>query len=430
MKKLITMIFLIFTTIFAQDSLQTGNVIFIHPDGTGLSTWNATRIYFEGPDGMLNWDKIPNVGFYRSHMENSLTSSSHSGATVHAYGVKVKQDSFGLNGTDTITARSGKRMSIMQEAMSAGIRVGIVNTGTIVEPGSAVFVASSESRGNKEEITKRVIESGADLILSGGEEWMLPQGVEGVHTKEGRRTDGINLIERAQELGYVVIYDKYQLESLPRDIEKVLGVFAAHNTFNDRPEEELAELGLPLYKESAPSLLEMTKAAVEILSNNGDQFFLVAEEEATDNFANKNNAIGNLTAHKKADAALGYALEYVSKNPNTLLITTSDSEASGMDILGPPEGKYINRNENLAPNDDNGAPVDGIGGTGTKPFISAPDKNGNTFPFAVLWTSYHDLYGSVIAKTAGLNADLLKINNDNTEMYRIMYATLFGVYLD
>ncbi|MDZ7763763.1 MAG: alkaline phosphatase [Melioribacteraceae bacterium] len=424
------MIFLIFTTIFAQDSLRTGNVIFIHPDGTGLSSWNATRIYFEGPDGMLNWDKIPNIGFYRSHFENSLTASSHAGATVHAYGVKVKQDSFGLNGTDTITARSGKQMSIMQEAMAAGIRVGIVNTGTIVEPGSAVFVASSESRRNKEKITKRVIESGADLILSGGEEWMLPKGMEGVHTDEGRRTDGINLIERAQELGYVVIYDKYQLEDLPRDVKKVLGVFAAHNTFNDRPEEELAELGLPLYKESAPSLLEMTKAAVEILSNHGEQFFLVAEEEATDNFANKNNAIGNLTAHKKADETLGYALDYVTKNPNTLLLTASDSEASGMDILGPPEGKYINRNENLAPADDNGAPVDGVGGTGTKPFISSPDKNGNTFPFAVLWTSYHDLYGSVIAKSAGLNSDLLKINNDNTEMYRIMYATLFGVYLD
>lgn len=429
MKKYFTVIILIVTSVFAQDRLPTGNVIFIHPDGTGLSTWNATRILYEGPDGMLNWDKIPNVGFYRSHMENSLTASSHAGATVHAYGVKVKQDSFGMNGTDTLTALSGKKKSIMHEAMEAGIRVGIVNTGTIVEPGSAVFVASSESRGNKEEITKRVIESGADVILSGGEEWMLPKGMEGVHTDEGRRTDGINLIERAQELGYVVIYDKYQLEDLPRDVKKVLGVFAAHNTFNDRPEEELAELGLPLYKESAPSLLEMTKAAVEILSNNGEQFFLVAEEEATDNFANKNNAIGNLTAHKKTDDALGFALEYVSQNPNTLLITASDSEASGMDILGPPE-EYMKRDEDLPETDKNGAPVDGVNGTGTKPFISAPDKNGNTFPFAVLWTSYHDLYGSVIAKTAGLNADLLKINNDNTDMYRIMYATLFGVYFD
>lgn len=429
MKKLtIVILFFLSAQLFAQADYPTGNVIFIHPDGTGLSTWNATRILFEGPDGILNWDKIPNVGFYRSHMENSLTSSSHSGATVHAYGVKVKQDSYGMNGTEPVTSLSGKNKSIMQEAMEAGIRVGLVNTGSVVEPGSAVFVASTESRKNNEEITKQVIESGADVIFCGGEEWMLPKGVKGVHTEEGRRTDGINLIEEAQELGYVVIYDKDQLAELPRDVEKVLGVFAAVHTFNDKSEEELSEKGLPLYKESAPTLMEMVKAAVEILSHNGEQFFLVAEEEATDNFANKNNAIGNLTAHKRADDALGYTLQFVNENPNTLLITTSDSEASGMELLGPPE-QYMPRDKKLPAADKNGAPIDGRTGTGTEPFISAPDKNGTTFPFSILWSSYHDLYGSVIVRTAGLNSDLVKINFDNTDVYRVMYATLFGIYL-
>lgn len=414
--------------LFAQTDLPKGNVIFIHPDGTGLSTWNATRILFKGPDGMLNWDKIDNVGFYRSHMTDVLTSTSHSGATVHAYGVKVKQDSYGMNGTEPIVALSGKKKSIAEEAMDAGIRVGLVNTGSVVEPGSAVFVASTESRKNDEEITKQVIESGADLIFCGGEEWMLPEGAKGVHTSKGRRTDGLNLIERAQELGYVVIYDKDQLAQLPRDVEKVLGVFAAHHTFNDKSEEDLIKEGVPLYKESAPTLKEMVQAAVEILANNDNQFFIVAEEEATDNFANRNNAIGNMTAHKKADDALGYVLEYIEDNPNTLLITASDSEASGMEVLGKPENE-MNRDGNLPETDRNGAPIDGVNGTGTKPFISAPDKNGNTFPFEILWSSNSDLYGSVIAKAAGLNSGLMKLNFDNTDVYRMMYATLFGVYL-
>jgi alkaline phosphatase len=219
MKKLLSLVLLLLSIqLIAQTDYPTGNVIFIHPDGTGLASWNATRILFEGPDGMLNWDRIPNVGFYRSHMSDVLTSTSHSGATVHAYGVKVKQDSYGMNGTEPVTALSGKNKSIMQEAMEAGIRVGLVNTGSVIEPGSAVFVASTESRRNSEEITKQVIESGADVIFCGGEEWMLPKGVKGVHAFEGRRTDGVNLIEKAQELGYVVIYDKDQLAELPRDV--------------------------------------------------------------------------------------------------------------------------------------------------------------------------------------------------------------------
>jgi len=430
MKRFLSLL-IVFASIqlFAQTELPTGNVIFIHPDGTGLATWNATRILFEGPDGILNWDRMEHVGFYRSHMTDVLTSTSHSGATVHAYGVKVKQDSYGMNGTEPITSLSGKNKSIAEEAMEAGIRVGLVNTGSIIEPGSAVFVVSTESRSNDEEITRQVIESGADLIFCGGEEWMLPKGVKGIHVDKGRRTDGLNLIEKAQELGYIVIYDNDQLTKLPRDVEKVLGVFAAVHTFNDKPEEELIEKNLPLYKESAPSLMEMVKAAVEILSNNNEQFFLVAEEEATDNFANKNNAIGTLAAHKRADEAFGYVLSYIEENPNTLLITASDSEASGMEVLGKSEDR-MGRDDYLPEKDRNGAPIDGIKGTGTLPFISAPDRNGNTFPFEILWSSYSDLYGSVIAKAAGLNADLMKLNFDNTDVYRMMYATLFGVYLD
>lgn len=429
MRKLLSLIIaLLSIQLFAQTELPTGNVIFIHPDGTGLASWNATRILYKGPDGMLNWDRMTNVGFYRSHMTDVLTSSSHSGATVHAYGVKVKQDSYGMNGKEPVTSLSGKNKSIMDEAMETGIKVGIINTGSVVEPGSAVFVASTESRRNSEDITKQVIESGADLIFCGGEEWMLPKGVKGIHTEDGRRTDGINLIEKAQELGYVVIYDKDQLKELPRDVKKVLGVFATVHTFNDQTEEDLIEKGIPLYKESAPSLAEMVQAAVEILSNNGNQFFLVAEEEATDNFANINNAVGNLTAHKLADDALGYVLNYIEENPNTMLITASDSEASGMDVMGIPE-KYMKRDENLPETDHNGAPIDGINGTASKPFISAPDKNGLTFPFKILWSSSGDLYGSVIAKAAGLNAELMNLNFDNTDVYRMMYATLFGVYL-
>jgi alkaline phosphatase len=429
MKKFLLLLILASSMLIAQQTIEKGNVIFIHPDGTGSASWNAARVLFVGPDGLLNWDKFTNIGLYRSHMKNSLGASSHSGATVHAYGVKVEQDSYGMDGTNPLTARSGKNKSIMHEAMEAGIRVGIVNTGNVIEPGSAVFVASSESRKNSEEITKKVIESGADLIFCGGEEWMLPEGVKGFHTDSGKRTDGINLIEKAAELGYVIIYNKEQLESLSREVKKVLGVFAANHTFNDKVEEELTERGLPLYQEQAPSFAEMVNAAITILSANGEQFFLVAEEEATDNFGNKNNAIGTLTAHKKADDAFGVAMEFIEYNPNTLLITASDSEASGMELIGYPE-EYMPSDKVLPATDRNGAPIDGVNGSESLPFISAPDKNGNTFPFGIIWSSNSDLYGGVIAKSMGLNAHLMKLNFDNTDVYRMMYATLFGVYLD
>lgn len=412
----------------SQLDAKTGNVIFFHPDGTALAGWNATRVLYYGPDGELNWDRLSNIGLYQGHTKNTLTSSSEGGATMHAYGVKVELLSYGMDGTKPLSSRSGSKLSIMMEAKSKGINIGIINSGKIVEPGTGVFVASNVSRANEDAISKKIIESGADLIFSGGEENLLPAGVEGKFGP-GKRKDGLNVIELAKQLGYKVIYSREELTSISNETEKVLGVFAGSHIFNDKSEEELIKLGLKNYQPEAPTLAEMTEAAIKFLSHKNGNFFLVVEEEGTDNFGNANNANGYLEALKRADDAIGVALNFYAKNPNTLIITAADSEAGGMEIYGFLE-KDMPRDKPLPPTAHNGAPLDGIDGTSSKPFLTAKDKSGNQFQFAVAWSTNDDVYGSVIAKAEGLNSELMKGKIDNTEIYRIMYATLFGVVLE
>jgi alkaline phosphatase len=411
-----------------NQNYKTGNVIFFHPDGTALANWNAIRVLYYGPDGELNWDRLPQIGLYQGHTSNTLTSSSEGGATIHAYGVKVPLFSYGMDGTKPLTSRSGSNLSIMMEAKSKGINIGIINSGKIVEPGTGVFVASDLSRANEDAISKKIIESGADLIFSGGEENLLPDGVEGKFGS-GKRKDGINVIELAKQLGYKVIYTREELLSIPDETEKVLGIFALGHTFNDKPEEELNTLGLKNYQPESPTLAEMTDAAIKFLSGKNENFFLVIEEEGTDNFGNANNANGYFEALKRADDAIGIALNYYSQNPNTLIITAADSEAGGMEIYGFLE-KDMMPDKPLPEKADNGAPLDGINGTGTLPFVTAKDKFGNQFPFAVAWSTNDDVFGSVVARAVGLNSVLMKGKIDNTEIYRIMYATLFGKVLE
>ena len=419
---------LIILTGCKSEQIKTGNVIFIHPDGTGLSSWNAARLLYYGPDGELNWDKLSNIGLYKSHLADAMSATSNAGATIHAYGVKANSDSYGMINGDHITSRSGKKLTIMEEAKVSGIKIGIVNSGSIVEPGTGVFVASELSRAMDEEIAEKIIKSGADVILSGGEEWLIPKDELGFHGK-GKRKDGNNLIEWAKQNGYYIVYSNDELGNIPITVTKLLGVFASNHTFSNKNEEDTIEKNLPNFFPNAPSSAEMTEAAINFLSKNGEQFFLVVEEEATDNFANKNNANGTLEALKRADDAIGAALNFYSRNPNTLIITASDSEAGGMEIIGEPVDE-MHPDENLKETDSNGAPWDGVNGTGTKPFITKPDKSGNSFPFTIAWSTYSDVYGSVVAKAEGLNAELIKGSIDNTEIYRIMYATLFGKLLD
>ena len=431
MHLIITMLFaLLFGSLsFPQTDSKsnTGNVIFIHPDGTGLSGWHACRLLYYGPDGELNWDRLPGIGLYRGHTKNSITTSSQAGATMHAYGVKVDYDSYGLQQGEIITAASGNHMSIMQEAKSKGIYTGIINSGSIIEPGTGVFVASDPLREHYEAISKKIIQSGTDIILSGGEEWLLPEGFKGRHGA-GKRKDGLNLISWAEQNGYKVVYNRDELLKVSAGVEKLLGVFAEGHTFNDIPEEILVQNNLQNYSPDAPTLAEMTKKAIDIFSNKEGNFMLVVEEEGTDNFGNCNNAGGYLEALKRADDAIGVVLKYIHQNPNTLIITASDSEAGGLEVLGDTEDK-MNPDNPVPANDKNGAPIDGRNGTGSKPFISAPDKFGSRFPFEIHWSTKSDIYGSVVARAGGLNAEYVNGSFDNTDVYRVMYLTLFGKLL-
>ena len=406
---------------------ETGNVIFFHPDGTGLNHWSAARMHTVGPDGELNWDRLPGIGIYTGHMGDRLTGTSHGGATVHAYGVKVVNDSFGLNGTEVITAASGQQMSIAQEAMQAGMAVGLIQSGHIAEPGTAVFVASSESRGNTDDIARQVIESDVQVILAGGERFLLPEGVEGRHGV-GQRGDDLNLIERAEELGYTVVYTRDELMALDLDgVDRLLGVFAHNHTFHDQERERNLIDGLPTYLETAPTIAEMSEVALTILSRDEDGFFAIIEEEGTDNIANNMNAFGTLEALSRADAAVGVIHEFVEQNPDTMLVMAADSDAGGLQVVS---GSLAEEGEAVAASTNGGGILHGQQGAFGDVFMSAPDGQGVSHPFGIGWVGYNDVAGGILVRAAGLNHDMVEPLMDNTDVYRLMYQTLFGTALN
>lgn len=399
------------------------NVIFVHPDGTSIGSWMATRFVHVGPDGQLNWDRMPHVAVYDGRLGDALSATSNSGATTHAWGIRAGSKAFGLTGP-AARSLSGYPGTLMQEAAAAGRAIGIVQSGAHYEPGTAVFLTSARDREDDEGICAGLLASGAPVLLGGGEAWFLPKGVAGRHG-EGKRADGRNLVEEAKAQGYTVVYTRAELQSLPATTERVLGLFAHDHTFDDRTEEELRAAGRPLYEPQAPSVAEMLEAALLILARDPDGFFVVVEEEGSDNFANHNNARGTIEAHWRADAALGVAQRFADANGRTLVVTASDSSASGMWPYGPALGK-LDPEKPLPEREPIGTPIDGRDGTATPPFLSAPDRNGTRYPFYVCWPSTNDGSGGVVARAYGFNSEKLFGNTSNVDLYRLMYLTLFG----
>jgi glycerophosphoryl diester phosphodiesterase len=454
---------------------DTGNVIFIHPDGTSPSHYMAARLTDKGPDGRLNWDQMSNAGVYLGHMEDQLTGTSNAGAVTHATGTKVFAESFGLNEDNSqvvsLSGQTGK--TILDEAIEAGKATALIQSGHIGEPGSAAFAAKTTNRDGNDirardktaEIAEQVIRSGTNVILGGGEVYLLPKGTTGFHVTaevdaefdDPADRPTTNLIDLAKSLGYTVVYTEDQLNQVVNSgtpPEKLFGVFAANHTFDDRSEESL---GLnspnpqPLYVPTAPTVAEMLDASLKLLRRDPDGFFVVTEEEGTDNFGNNNNAAGTIEGVRRADAAIGVAQNYVNtQDPNTLVITAADSDAGGLQnfqftpftrptgnaITTPdleptePAAPFINVNQTTTNTTRN--ILDGSNGsTGSpeapwRPFSAQDSLDGDVGDFAVGWVGTPDFPGSIVSKTYGLNADQLPSTLDNTEIYRLMYQTLFG----
>lgn len=405
---------------------RTGSAIFIHPDGSGLSSWAALRLLDQGPDGQLNWDRLDRVGLYRGHLANSAVSSSNGGATTHAFGVKARHKAFGSHPARPLTALSGTDRSVLAEARDAGLGTALINSGHIAEPGTAAFVANSRLRTDTDTIAAQVVGSGVDILLSGGETLLLPEGVVGRFGEPGLRKDGVDLIARARELGYTVVFTRDELLALPDTTRRVFGVFAPSHTFHAMSEESLREKGLPSYRPGAPSVAEMLDKTLALLRAQGKPFLVVLEEEGTDNFANDNNAAGTLEALRRADAAIGVALEDIRRHPDTLLLTAADSEAGGMGVVAVPETSLDAR---LRERDSNGAPWDGVDGAGTAPFLATADRFGTRHRFGISWASNSDLGGGVVARAHGLHAERLPLHTDNTDIYRMLHLALFGRWL-
>jgi alkaline phosphatase len=473
---------------------RSGNVIFVHPDGTGLNHWTAGRAFWKGPDGELAWDGLPELAVYRGHMADDLVGTSNGGATTHAFGVKVAAlGSYGRDGngdaSESIKAASGYPGSIMREAAAAGYPVGVVNDGDLAEPGTGAFLAEVASRYDQPAITEQILfgrpghaDRPPTVVLGGGERYLLPEGTPmcgrrikpdcAVHvdpvTGDGpMREDGRNLIAEAMEAGWTVVRTRGEFDQLVKKVARredyrprVLGLFAADDLFNDVPEERLLAAGLvdpsrpaddprgrlvvwggPPGSPSAnpPTAREMTRLALLLLQREaraaGQPFMLVVEVESTDNLSNANNAIAALRALAEADAVIGLAREAVERDPETLLLVAADSDAGGLQVVTPPlqdDGRVTGLSGNPTDRtiDKQLFAVDGIEGRASQPFDARPDQAGRQARFAIAWSGVLDVAGGVVARADGLNSELLRTEYratlDNTQVYDLMYRTLFG----
>jgi alkaline phosphatase len=371
-------------------SSNTRNVILFVGDGMGTAQRNAIRLATVGEKGNLAMDSMPYAGLIHTSSTVPVTDSAAS-ATAYASGIKTYNGAIGMD------ADKKSVQTIMEYAKAAGRSTGIVTTSQITDATGAAFGAHVEDRSKQSDIALQLLtKSKVDVLLGGGEDFWYPAGNPGKFADEpaedpsekSKGTQG-NLVDKAKQLGYSYVTNKTDMQKAKNG--KLLGLFANEEMFQQKPEGE-GDIYNPVV-----SLPEMTKKAIDTLAANKNGFFLMVEEEGTDEFAHQNNAKMTIKAGQELDKSVQIAKNFAKKNPDTLVLVLADHETGGFSI------------EAVDAEDESGDGISKEDG----PFAIANSKQN----FVVDWTTSGHTAVDIPITAMGKNAQLFTGIYENTEVF-------------
>ena len=147
--------------------------------------------------------------------------------------------------------------------------------------------------------------------MGGGSDYFLPNTLP-----SGMRKDGRNMLNEFGAAGYGVAQKLSDLEQIKS--KRLLGLFALEDM----------DFEIDRDRNIQPSLVQMTKAALEVLDPKRG-FVLFVENENIDTAGHRNDVAALMRDLWAFDDAVKLAIEYQKKNPKTLLIVTGDHETGG-----------------------------------------------------------------------------------------------------
>ncbi len=275
-------------------SKRTKNIILFIGDGMGVAHLTAGMHVNNMP---MNFQRSHYSGFSITQSADNYITDSAAGGTAISCGVKTNNGMIGVKPDNTVVE------SITEVVHRKGLSTGIVSTSAITHATPASFVAHCSSRGSYEEIALHFLNGSVDVFLGGGEDHF------------SKRADGRDLAAELKTNGYDVVYTIDEMKT--SNSQKLAGLFA--------------KVHMPRVSEGRTSSLEeMTRKAIEILSRDKDGFFLMIEGSMIDWGAHANDIDYVTSELTDMDRALGVALDFASKNRQTLVVTTADHETGGL----------------------------------------------------------------------------------------------------
>ena len=334
------------------------NVILLIGDGMGDSEITAARNQVMGAGGFFpGIDALPLTGQYthysldkKTHKPNYVTDSAAS-ATAWATGTKSYNGAIGVdvNGKDQVT--------ILELAKAAGKATGNVSTAELQDATPAALMAHVTSRkcygpektselcptnaleqGGKGSISEQMLKTRPDVTLGGGAKSFSESAKAGEY-------QGKTLREQAQALGFQLVDNLDGMNAIKQadQTKPVLGLFSDGNmpvrwqgpkaSYHGNIDKPVVTCEVNKDRPaSAPTLAQMTKKAIDLLSTNEKGFFLQVEGASIDKQDHAANPCGQIGETVDLDEAVQQALAFAREHGDTLVVVTADHAHSSQII--------------------------------------------------------------------------------------------------
>ncbi|AIR85938.1 MULTISPECIES: alkaline phosphatase [Erwiniaceae] len=334
------------------------NVILLIGDGMGDSEITAARNQAMGAGGFFpGIDALPLTGQYthysldkKTHKPNYVTDSAAS-ATAWATGTKSYNGAIGVdvNGKDQVT--------ILELAKAAGKATGNVSTAELQDATPAALMAHVTSRkcygpektselcptnaleqGGKGSISEQMLKTRPDVTLGGGAKSFTESAKAGEY-------QGKTLREQAQALGFQLVDNLDGMNAIQQadQSKPVLGLFSDGNmpvrwqgpkaSYHGNIDKPVVTCEVNKDRPaSTPTLAQMTKKAIDLLSTNEKGFFLQVEGASIDKQDHAANPCGQIGETVDLDEAVQQALAFAREHGDTLVVVTADHAHSSQII--------------------------------------------------------------------------------------------------
>ncbi len=298
----------------AQPNTNIKNVIVLiadgmSEDGVALTRWynsydaatekvdtNVTMALDEMASGLVR------TWWLNQGIVGAITDSAPAGTAI-ATGVKTNNKFLGVTDNKLPLA------TIIETAKLSGKSTGLISTSQLMHATPAAYSSHYPDRSKEYIIAEQQVYNNFDVMFGGGSGRLTS------------RPDNENLVDVLKTEGYNYITTREELAALSG---KTWGMFAkaAMSYEMDRKENTPSE----------PSLAEMTSAALKILSENKDGFFIMIEGSKVDWAAHANDPIGLISDINAFDAAVKVALDFAKKDNNTMVIAITDHGNGGVSL--------------------------------------------------------------------------------------------------